>query len=58
MGLMKAPSLLTFIIALAIATAAVMAHFGMLAPLTAAVSFWMLLGAFGLMLLGTITRGL
>lgn len=57
MGLMKAPSLVTFIIATALAIAAIMTQFGMLAPLTAALSFWMLLGAFGLMLLGTITRG-
>lgn len=57
MGLMKAPSLLTFIVATAVAVAAIMAHLGLLAPLTAAVSFWMLLGAFSLMILGTITRG-
>lgn len=58
MGLMKAPGLVTFLLAVSMAAAAVLAQFGMLAPLSPVIGFWLLLAAFGLMILGVVTRGL
>lgn len=58
MGLMKAPGLITFLLAVTLAVAAVIVQLGLLAPVSSVVGFWILLAAFGLMILGVITRGL
>lgn len=58
MGIMKAPSILTFIVALCLAIAAIVAKLGVAQlPLEGFASFWILLGAFVLLALGTVTRG-
>jgi len=59
MGLMKAPSLLTFLIALVLAAAAVSEKFGLLpVAVLAGYGFWLMCGAFVVLVLGVITRGL
>ncbi|MGF1649556.1 MAG: hypothetical protein ACFCUN_03825 [Hyphomicrobiaceae bacterium] len=58
MGLMKPPGLITFLVTVAIALTALVAQVGLaFAPLTP-IAFWILLGAFVLLALGAVTRGL
>ncbi|MEL6297347.1 MAG: hypothetical protein AAFQ45_02150 [Pseudomonadota bacterium] len=59
MGLMKSPSLLTFILTVVLAASALAAKLGVALPDAAAgASFWMLFAAYVLLMLGVITRGL
>lgn len=57
MGLMKAPSLITFIIALLLAITALVSKLGVEIPLPTGVNFWVMFGAYVLLLLGVVTRG-
>ena len=57
MGLMKPPNILTFLVAVALVTVAVLSRFGGVIPMVSGQEFWLLLGANVLFILGTITRG-
>lgn len=58
MGLMKAPSILTLLVAIVLAATAVTTYLGLVAiPFVGLASFWILFGAFALLTLGTVTRG-
>ena len=58
MGLMKAPSIATFLIAMAIAVTALLAKFGFVPiPFFSVTSFWLLFCAFVLLGIGVVTRG-
>ncbi|MEO0797670.1 MAG: hypothetical protein AAFR70_03305 [Pseudomonadota bacterium] len=58
MGLMKAPSIATFLVAMAIAVTALLAKLGLVPiPFFSLTSFWLLLSAFVLLGVGVVTRG-
>jgi len=58
MGFIKAPSILTFLFAVALVVAGVLTKFGVSIPLVGLQGYWLLLAANILFFLGCITRGL
>lgn len=58
MGFMKPPGIITFALAVLLAGAAVAAKTGLAFPVLADAAFWMLFGAFILLAVASITRGL
>ena len=57
MGLMKPPTILTFLVAVTLVIVAVVSRSGVVIPVVSGHEFWLLLGANILFILGTITRG-
>jgi len=58
MGLMKPPSIITFMLALGLGLVAIAMQLGLVLGSLASLGFWLLLTAFALLALGVVTRGL
>lgn len=58
MGLMKPPSIVTFMLALGLGVVAIAMQLGLVLSATGSLGFWLLLTAFALLALGVVTRGL
>ena len=58
MGLVKAPNILTFFVAVVLGVAGTLSHLGVEMPLVGGFGFWMVFAAFVLLVLGCLTRGM
>ncbi len=58
MGFMKPPGFITYLLALMLAAAAVASELGLALPMLQQATFWMLLGAYGLLAVAALVRGL
>lgn len=58
MGLVKQPSLLTFLFAIVIGGLALVSHFGIAVPELKNYSFWVMTAAYVLLVMGCVFRGL